>query len=302
MVEELEQIIGKENIKYNEPMSSHTSLRIGGPAEIFACINNVETLIKAIRYAKENDINITILGNGTNVLVKDEGIKGLVIKYTSEDYEISFDESIDDAVFTVSAGMLNAKAANILQEEGYSGFEVLAGIPGTIGGAVFMNAGAFGWEVKDNLYDVDVLLLEDMNVYTLLAEKCDLGYRSSIFQREDCIILSASFKVKKESKEIIKENMDLYREKRALLNQPKLPNAGSTFKRGEDFVTAKLIDDAGLKGKTVGGAQVSLDHAGFIVNTGNATAKDVLDLVDIIKKEVKEKFDKEIELEVRILE
>ena len=198
--------------------------------------------------------------------------------------------------------MLNAKAANILLEEGYSGFEILAGIPGTIGGAVFMNAGAFGWEVKDNLYDVDVLLLEDMNVYTLLADKCNLGYRSSIFQDENCIILSASFKVKKEQKEIIQKNMEEYRNKRLALNQPKLPNAGSTFKRGEDFVTAKLIDDAGLKGKTVGGAQVSLDHAGFIVNKDNATAKDVLDLVETIKKEIKEKFDKDIELEVRILE
>ena len=301
-MEELEQIIGKENIKYNEPMASHTSFKVGGPAEIYATINNVETLIKAIKYAKEHDLNVTIIGNGTNVLVKDEGIKGLVIRYVSEDYEISFDENLDDAVFTVSAGMLNAKAANILLEEGYSGFEVLAGIPGTIGGAVYMNAGAFGWEVKNNLYDVDVLLLEDMNVYTLLAEKCDLGYRSSIFQNENCIILSASFKVKKESKDVIKNNMEEYREKRALLNQPKLPNAGSTFKRGTDFVTAKLIDDAGLKGKTIGGAQVSLDHAGFIVNTGDATAKDILDLVDLVKKEIKEKFDKNIELEVRILE
>ena len=301
-MEELEQIIGKENIKYNEPMASHTSFKVGGPAEIYATINNVETLIKAIKYAKEHDLNVTIIGNGTNVLVKDEGIKGLVIRYISEDYEISFDENLDDAVFTVSAGMLNAKAANILLEEGYSGFEVLAGIPGTIGGAVYMNAGAFGWEVKNNLYDVDVLLLEDMNVYTLLAEKCDLGYRSSIFQNENCIILSASFKVKKESKDVIKNNMEEYREKRALLNQPKLPNAGSTFKRGTDFVTAKLIDDAGLKGKTIGGAQVSLDHAGFIVNTGEATAKDILDLVDLVKKEIKEKFDKDIELEVRILE
>lgn len=301
-MEELEQIIGKENIKYNESMASHTSFKVGGPAEIYATINNVETLIKAIKYAKEHDLNVTIIGNGTNVLVKDEGIKGLVIRYVSEDYEISFDENLDDAVFTVSAGMLNAKAANILLEEGYSGFEVLAGIPGTIGGAVYMNAGAFGWEVKNNLYDVDVLLLEDMNVYTLLAEKCDLGYRSSIFQNENCIILSASFKVKKESKDVIKNNMEEYREKRALLNQPKLPNAGSTFKRGTDFVTAKLIDDAGLKGKTIGGAQVSLDHAGFIVNTGDATAKDILDLVDLVKKEIKEKFDKDIELEVRILE
>lgn len=301
-MEELEQIIGKENIKYNESMASHTSFKVGGPAEIYATINNVETLIKAIKYAKEHDLNVTIIGNGTNVLVKDEGIKGLVIRYISEDYEISFDENLDDAVFTVSAGMLNAKAANILLEEGYSGFEVLAGIPGTIGGAVYMNAGAFGWEVKNNLYDVDVLLLEDMNVYTLLAEKCDLGYRSSIFQNENCIILSASFKVKKESKDVIKNNMEEYREKRALLNQPKLPNAGSTFKRGTDFVTAKLIDDAGLKGKTIGGAQVSLDHAGFIVNTGEATAKDILDLVDLVKKEIKEKFDKDIELEVRILE
>ena len=301
-MEELEQIIGKENIKYNESMASHTSFKVGGPAEIYATINNVETLIKAIKYAKEHDLNVTIIGNGTNVLVKDEGIKGLVIRYVSEDYEISFDENLDDAVFTVSAGMLNAKAANILLEEGYSGFEVLAGIPGTIGGAVYMNAGAFGWEVKNNLYDVDVLLLEDMNVYTLLAEKCDLGYRSSIFQNENCIILSASFKVKKESKDVIKNNMEEYREKRALLNQPKLPNAGSTFKRGTDFITAKLIDDAGLKGKTVGGAQISLDHAGFVVNTGNATAKDILDLVDLVKKEIKEKFDKDIELEVRILE
>lgn len=301
-MEELEQIIGKENIKYNESMASHTSFKVGGPAEIYATINNVETLIKAIKYAKEHGLNVTIIGNGTNVLVKDEGIKGLVIRYVSEDYEISFDENLDDAVFTVSAGMLNAKAANILLEEGYSGFEVLAGIPGTIGGAVYMNAGAFGWEVKNNLYDVDVLLLEDMNVYTLLAEKCDLGYRSSIFQNENCIILSASFKVKKESKDVIKNNMEEYREKRALLNQPKLPNAGSTFKRGTDFVTAKLIDDAGLKGKTIGGAQVSLDHAGFIVNTGDATAKDILDLVDLVKKEIKEKFDKDIELEVRILE
>ena len=301
-MEELEQIIGKENIKYNEMMSNHTSLRIGGPAEMFATISNVETLIKAVRYAKNNGINVTIIGNGTNVLVKDEGIKGLVIRYTSEEYEISYDENMDDAVFTVSAGMLNAKASAILLEEGYSGLEVLSGIPGTIGGAVFMNAGAFGWEVKDNLYDVDVLLLEDMNVYTLLADKCNLGYRSSIFQDENCIILSASFKVKKEQKEIIQKNMEEYRNKRLALNQPKLPNAGSTFKRGTDFITAKLIDDAGLKGKTVGGAQISLDHAGFVVNTGNATAKDVLELVELVKNEIKEKFDKDIELEVRILE
>ena len=312
---ELENILGKENVKYNEPMSKHTSFRVGGNADIFAIVDSEEKLIRAIEIAKKLSKLITIVGNGTNLLVKDGGIRGLVIKYIANDYSImDTDELLDKGNFdkneennnkskivTVSSGMTNARFAKILLDNSLTGFEFLAGVPGTIGGALVMNAGAYGGEIKDIVLKTKYLDLDTGEIKTIESNEHKFEYRKSIFQTLNCVILETTLKLQIGNKEQIEEKMQEYSKKRRESQPLDMPSAGSTFKRGDNFITAKLIDESGLKGYSIGGAEVSTKHAGFIVNKGNATAKDIIDLINYVKEKVYEKFGKEIHEEVKII-
>ena len=295
----LEKIISKEKIKQNEPMKNHTSFKIGGPAEFFVKVNSVEELKELLQLCEINKIPLTIVGNGSNLLVLDNGIKGIVLKIELKQIQIKDIEEGKVEVIVDSGVQLGLLAQNLLKEE-ISGFEELSGIPGTIGGAVVMNAGAHGKEMKDIVTEITAIDYNG-NMHIFTNEESEFSYRHSKFLDEKYIILQVKLLLEKEKREEIKSKMDEYAKYRKEKQPIEYSSAGSTFKRGADFITAKLIDDAGLKGYSIGGAKISEKHAGFIINTGNATAKDVLDLVEYVTDKVYEKFGKKIELEIKVL-
>lgn len=295
-MKEIEDILGIDKVRYNEPMSKHTSFKVGGPAEIFAYVDSISNLQEIVELCKNKNIPITIVGNGSNLLVSDDGIKGLVVKYIANDINIS---NTGDVV--CSGGVLNSILANKLLENCLSGFEFAAGIPGTVAGAVYMNAGAFDGEMQNIVTYVKYLDINTNEIKVLHNNEIQFSYRKSIFENLNAIILEIGMKFNKDEKENIETKMNTYKEKRIQAQPLEYPSAGSTFKRGKDFISAKLIDECGLKGYKIGGAQVSTKHAGFIVNTGNATAKDILDLIEYVQKVVYEKFEKKLETEVRII-
>lgn len=290
--------LNKENLYYDEPMAKHTSFKIGGPADLFIKVDNIEELKETLDLSKQNQIPLTIIGNGSNLLVTDKGIRGITAKLNLKDIEIKNENN--KQIIKVDAGVPVGLLAQKLLKEEIAGFEELSGIPGTIGGAVIMNAGAHGKELKDILKKVTAMDYNG-NIHEFTNEECQFSYRNSRFQKEKYIILQATLELEKGNSTEIKEKMDEYMQFRKEKQPIEYPNAGSTFKRGEDFVTAKLIDEAGLKGYKVGGAQVSKKHAGFIVNVDNATAKDVIELTDYIKEKIEEKFGKKINLEIQII-
>lgn len=295
----LEKIISKEKIKQNEPMKEHTSLKIGGPADFFIKVNCIEELKNILQFSKNNKIPLTIIGNGSNLLVKDKGIRGIVLKIELKNIQI---KNVDqrNVEITVGNGIQMGFLAQKLLKEEITGFEELSGIPGTIGGTVIMNAGAHGKEMKDIVAEVTTIDY-DGNIHVFTNEQSQFAYRHSKFIEEKYIILQVKILLEKGKKEDIKSKMDEYAKYRKEKQPTEYPSAGSTFKRGTDFITAKLIDDAGLKGYSIGGAKVSEKHAGFVINTDNATAQDVLDLVKYVKDTIYKKFGKEIELEIKIL-
>ena len=290
--------LNKENLYYDEPMAKHTSFKIGGPADVFIKVDNIEELKETLDLSKKNQIPLTIIGNGSNLLVTDKGIRGITAKLNLKDIEIKNENN--KQIIKVEAGVPVGLLAQKLLKEEITGFEELSGIPGTIGGAVIMNAGAHGKELKDILKKVTAMDYNG-NIHEFTNEECLFSYRNSRFQKEKYIILQATLELEKGNSTEIKEKMDEYMQFRKEKQPIEYPNAGSTFKRGEDFVTAKLIDEAGLKGYKVGGAQVSEKHAGFIVNVDNATAKDVIELTDYIKEKIEEQFGKKINLEIQII-
>ena len=318
----LVQKIPKDNILRNESMKKHTSFKIGGEAEFFVKAKNIEEIKHILSICKNNNIPLTIVGNGSNLLVKDNGIKGIVLKVDLDNIKI---ENIEDyniqnmldkenkwenikqnnnenyAIVTVGAGVTLGKLAQVLLKKSISGFEFASGIPGTIGGAIRMNAGAYGSEFKDIVIETTCINLNG-EIIKLNNGQQKFEYRRSVFKDEKYIILESKLMLKcVEDSKIIKEKMDEYKKSRVEKQPIEFPSAGSTFKRGSDFITAKLIDECGLKGYTVGDAQVSTKHAGFVINKGNATAEDVIKLVEIIKKTILDKFEKNIELEVKII-
>ena len=318
--QELTKEVPSEQIYMNEPMSKHTTFKVGGNADIFIKVKNLEQLKFVIKVAKKNNIRITIIGNGSNLLVKDNGIRGIVAKIEFEDIKID----ADNAIVTVGAGVKLGLLAQELLKNELSGFEFASSIPGTIGGAVRMNAGAYGSEMKDIVISTKCL---DLKRYNMLTQKTNIddieieeyieksdepeivelnndqqefSYRDSVFSNKRYVILETKLKLQNGDKEEIKRKMDGFLKSRKE-KQPNLPSAGSTFKRGDGYITAKLIDECGLKGYTIGGAQVSEKHAGFIVNTGDATAQNILDLIEHIKQVVYEKTGKLIKLEIEII-
>lgn len=295
IVEALKKTISEENIYINEPMSRHTSFRIGGPADVLVIPQNREELIKVLDIIRSENIPYFIFGNGTNIIVSDRGIRGVVIKLTAirKIY-------VDGETIVSEAGALLSAIANTALDNELTGFEFASGIPGTLGGAVAMNAGAYGPEIKDVIEKVEVID-ENGNIYEIKNGNMKFAYRSSVIQLDNLIALRAWIHLKKGNYKDIRAKMDELNGLRKMKQPLEYPSAGSVFKRPEGCYAGKLIQDAGLQGYTIGGAQVSEKHCGFIINKGNATAEDVLNLIKHIQKTVKEKFGVDLDTEVKII-
>lgn len=296
---DLEKILPKENIKYNEPMSKHTSFKTGGNADYFIIAKKIEQIQQTIEFSKKNNIPFYIIGNGSNILVSDDGFRGIVLKIDLDSIEI--EEQDTTVTVIVGAGVKLMALAQTLKQKEITGFEELSGIPGTIGGANFMNAGAYGKEVKDILIETKCLNKETNQIEVIKKEEQKLEYRSSIFKNKKYIILEAKLKLSKGNKQEIEQKMNEYMKQRKEKQPTEYPSAGSTFRRGENFITAKLIDECGLKGFSIGGAQISEKHAGFIINKGNATSKDIMELIQYTKRKVFERFGVHIEEEIETI-
>lgn len=290
--------IDKEKILFNEPMNKHTTFKTGGPAECFIKIGTKEELKEILKLAKANEIPLTIIGNGSNILVSDKGIKGITLKIQLE--KIDIQEKNENIEIIVGAGEKLGKLAQVCLQKEITGLEELSGIPGTIGGAVRMNAGAHGKEMKDIVKCVKCIDYQG-NEKEFSNKEMKFEYRKSRLKEENYIVTEVELILEKGKKEEIKEKMEEYASYRKEKQPIEYPSAGSTFKRGNDFITAKLIDEAGLKGYSIGGAEVSTKHSGFIINKGNATTQDILELVKYVKDEVYKKFNKKIELEIEII-
>ena len=290
--------IPKENIKYNEPMSKHTSFKVGGLAECYVKIDDVNQLKQLLDLVQKNKIPYFILGNGSNILVTDNGVKGIVIQINIKKYEIIQKENHIEAI--IGAGNKLSEVAQKFLKEEITGFEELSGIPGTFGGAIKMNAGAHKKEMKDIVESVTVLD-ENNNLLVLKNEDLQFEYRHSILFNKKYIVIEVKLVLHKGNYDQIKKKIDEYKKKKKKKQPIEYPSAGSTFKRGTNYITAKLIDEANLKGYTIGGAQVSEKHAGFIINKGNATAKDILELIEYVKEKVYETSKEKIDLEVEIV-
>ena len=292
--DELLEIIDKKDILINEPMKKHTSFKIGGKADYFITIRSISELKKIQKIAIKKDIPFIVIGNGTNLLVLDKGIRGIVAKLNFNKIEIEKNTVI------VSSDISVSKLAKVCAEKKLSGIEFLAGIPGTVGGAVKMNAGAYGSEMKD-VIKYTKCMDQNGNIIELSNELQEFEYRKSIFSKNKYIILETELNLKNDSFDNINSKMNEMLDDRRKKQPLEYPSAGSTFKRNENIITAKLIDECGLKCFSIGGASVSEKHAGFIINKGNATAKDVLDLAEYIKKVVYQRFKEEIELEIEVI-
>ena len=303
LIEKANLKIPKENIKFNEPMNKHTSFKVGGVADCYIRINDIQELKQILNFVLKNKIPFFILGNGSNVLVTDKGVRGIAIQINIKKFEIIDNNDLDkseDMQIILGAGNKISETAQKLLKENITGFEELAGIPGTIGGAIKMNAGAYKKEIKDILECATVIDYNG-NIIKLSNQDLKFEYRKSILFIEKYIVIEAIFNLKKGKSEEIKEKMDEYKKSRIEKQPVEYPSAGSTFKRGNNYITAKLIDEAGLKGYTIGGAQVSEKHAGFIIYKGNATAKDILELIEYVKKKVYETSKEKISLEIEII-
>lgn len=282
-------------IRTEEPMSKHTTFRIGGSAEVFAAPDARE-LPRLLAMANGADVPVTVIGNGSNLLVGDRGIRGLVIEIGERMSEVR----IEGTTLVAGAGALLSKAAQAAAAAGLGGLEFAAGIPGSVGGAVVMNAGAYGGEMKDVLQSVKVLT-EEGELLSLAAAELELGYRHSCVPERKYIVVEATMELSAKPEEEIRACMAELRAKRVEKQPLEYPSAGSTFKRPEGYFAGKLIMDAGLRGYTVGGAQVSEKHCGFVINKGGATAADVRQLMQDVHDRVKEQFDVELEPEVKMI-
>jgi len=286
--------IGKDIVFKNEPMSKHTSFKIGGNADLFVTPNSVAQIESVINICKENDASYFVIGNGSNLLVLDGGISGVVIKMGNDFSDIQ----IDGQTIKAQAGALLSTLCVKVLEASLKGLEGLMGIPGTVGGAVYMNAGAYGYEIKDCLQYITVL--KDGKAVDIDIKDCGMGYRTSIIKEQEMIVLEACFKLTKDdgtAMQIAKELLERRRNKQPV----EYPSAGSTFKRPKEGYASRLIDEAGLKGHKVGGACVSDKHAGFIINIGDAKAKHVIELMKIVEERVYQMSGIMLEPEIKIV-
>ncbi|MBM7684397.1 MAG: UDP-N-acetylmuramate dehydrogenase [Epulopiscium sp.] len=296
LLKKMSEYIPRDLIKINEPMKDHTSFKAGGCADFFIVPENSTQLIELVQFLKESQVPYYIMGNGSNLLVRDKGFRGVIIQI----YRNMSDVKIDGEEVWAEAGILLSSLSNKIMNSHLTGFEFASGIPGTLGGAIYMNAGAYGGEMKQVLVSADVVD-EDGKIITLTNEELKLGYRSSILQQKKYIVLSAKLKLQEGDIDEIKARINYLTEQRKAKQPLELPSAGSTFKRPEGYYAGKLIMDAGLRGYSIGDAQVSEKHCGFVVNKGNASAGDIIKLIHHIQNTVKEKFGVFMEPEVRII-
>lgn len=294
--DKLNNVIEKDSILTDEPMSRHTTFRVGGPADFFVTPKTKEDVRDVIRVCKEVGMPYYIIGNGSNLLVSDAGYRGVIVQIYKEMNEVKVE---GDLVKAQAGALLSGIAAKALGAE-LSGFEFASGIPGTIGGACVMNAGAYGGEMKDVLESVTVLTGEG-KIIELGRNELELGYRTSVIAKKGYIVLGAVLKLERGDGEKIKTYMDELKEKRVTKQPLEYPSAGSTFKRPEGYFAGKLIEDAGLRGFQVGGAQVSEKHCGFVINRDHATAADIMELMRQVQIRVKENSGVDLEPEVKRL-
>ena len=302
MIEKISKALPSVKLYKNAPLSEYTSFKTGGPADALVRPTTIEEVQALVKFAKEEDIPYYILGNGTNMLVSDEGFRGLIISLKDLNGDIVFSQTGDKDTWLAStyAGCTLARLASEAASKGCSGLEFAAGIPGSVGGAVVMNAGAYGGEIKDILDFADVLD-ENGDVVRLSNKELDFGYRHSIIQEKEYIVLSVSFILKKGDEEAIKAEIKELGERRREKQPLEYPSAGSTFKRPEGLFAGKLIEDSGLKGFSVGDAQVSEKHCGFVVNKGRAKSADIYELISEVIEKVYDKTGVVLEPEIKLL-
>lgn len=296
LVNELYRIVGEQNVQIEELMSKHTTFRIGGPAQYFVTPQSTEELGQVVLLCNAEKMPYFVIGHGSNLLVSDKGMRCVVIQLYKNFEQFRIEE---DRVYA-QAGVMLCKLGQATKEASLTGFEFAAGIPGTLGGAVMMNAGAYGGEMKDIVEYVQ-LMDRDGNLIEKACDEMDFSYRHSIVENGDYIVIGATLKLEPGDQEAIATRMEELAIARKTKQPLEFPSAGSTFKRPEGYFAGKLIMDAGLRGYQVGGAQVSEKHCGFVINKGGATAQDVLRLVDDVKKKVYEEFRVELEPEVRMV-
>lgn len=295
-VNELYKIAGEKNIRQQEPMAKHTTFRIGGPAQYFVTPETVEEIGQLVLLCRAEKVPFFVLGHGSNLLVSDEGIEGVVLQLNDR----FSDFRIEGKEIHAQAGAMLAKLGIAAREAGLTGFEFAAGIPGTLGGAVVMNAGAYGGEMKDIVTAVQ-LMDADGNLLEKTCEEMEFSYRHSIVMQQEYIVLGASLLLEPGERTAIEDRMTELAEARRSKQPLEFPSAGSTFKRPEGYFAGKLIMDAGLRGYQVGGAQVSEKHCGFVINRKNATAADVVQLMKDVRDKVYERFQVELEPEVKLV-
>lgn len=289
-------IVGEENVHTDEPMSRHTTFRIGGNADYFVKPGNADEVAAVIAVCREYNIPYFILGNGSNLLVSDDGYRGMIINIMDNMDSVT----VDGRIITAQAGAMLVRVSVMARDNALTGLEFASGIPGTIGGAVYMNAGAYGGEMKNVVKTVRAID-EYGRIYELDSEKMDFSYRHSIVEERKLIVLEVTLELEHGSREAIDDRMKELAEARRSKQPLEYPSAGSTFKRPEGYFTGKLIMDAGLRGYSVGGAQVAEKHCGFVINKGGATASDVVELIRDVQHDVDDKFGVTLEPEVKML-
>ena len=296
LLNELYRIVGEENVKLDEPMSKHTTFRIGGPAAYFVTPMDTEELSQVVALCRAEKMPFFVLGHGSNILVRDKGMSAVVIQL----YKNYSDFSIKGERVIAKAGVMLNRLGQEIRDAGLTGFEFAAGIPGTLGGAIMMNAGAHGGEMKDIVESVS-LMDYDGNLIEKSVSEMDFSYRHSIVEDEELIVIGATLKLKKGDVKAINDRMQELAIARKTKQPLEYPSAGSTFKRPEGYYAGKLIMDTGLAGYSVGDAQVSEKHCGFVINKGHASAQDVITLINDVKKKVFDKYSVELSPEVKIV-
>ena len=289
-------IVGEENVHTDEPMSRHTTFRIGGNADYFVKPGNADEVAAVIVVCREYNIPYFILGNGSNLLVSDDGYRGMIINIMDNMDSVT----VDGRIITAQAGAMLVRVSVMARDNALTGLEFASGIPGTIGGAVYMNAGAYGGEMKNVVKTVRAID-EYGRIYELDSEKMDFSYRHSIVEERKLIVLEVTLELEHGSREAIDDRMKELAEARRSKQPLEYPSAGSTFKRPEGYFAGKLIMDAGLRGYSVGGAQVAEKHCGFVINKGGAPASDVVELIRDVQHDVDDKFGVTLEPEVKML-
>ncbi|MBV7271605.1 UDP-N-acetylmuramate dehydrogenase [Clostridiaceae bacterium UIB06] len=291
----LTNVLDVRNIEIDALMKNHTSFKVGGPVDILVTPESFEQVVEVVKLCKVDNVPCFIIGNGTNLLVKDGGIRGVVVKLCKLD-----NIRVDDEIIIAQSGAQLKDVSDVAAENSLTGFEFACGIPGSIGGAAAMNAGAYNGEIS-NVIESAKIIDNNGNIVVINKEQLELGYRMSSILKNGYTVLEVTFKLNKGDQQKIVDRINDLNRRRSEKQPLEYPSAGSTFKRPEGYFAAKLIEDTGLKGMSVGDAEVSTKHSGFIINKGNATAADVLNLIKLVQKRVKNKFDVDLYTEVRII-